>query len=136
MTEQPHVYAFDTSKVFSSLHYSDAAKLPDLSGWPQATEYPGFSSPALGDLDNDGDLEIVIGTGHPTLNNDDIAGAGSVYAWHHTGSLVSGWPIHPKNQGNDDTAIRSSPVIADIDNDGIVEILFAMVWDIHSYRPN
>ena len=135
-TEQPYVYAFDTSQVFSNLPYADAAKLPDLSGWPQATDYPGFSSPALADLDKDGDLEIVIGTSHPTLNNDAIGGAGSVYAWHHTGQLVSGWPVHPKNKSNEDTAIRSSPVIGDIDNDGDLEILFAMIWDIQVYNAN
>jgi hypothetical protein len=135
-TAQSYVYAFDTSLVFGGLLYADPAKLPYLSGWPQLTDYPGFSSPALADLDGDGDLEVIIGTGDPYLVNDAIPGAGSVYAWHHNGQSVTGWPIHPKNPGNNDTAVRSSPVIADMDNDGNLEVLFSMIWDVQVYNAN
>lgn len=132
--EQPFVYVFDTSRVFDSfIHYSDPAKLPFFNGWPQPTNYPGFSSPAVGDLDGDDDLEIVIGTGHPDLSNDNSKGAGMVYAWHHDGTLVSGWPVYPKNIWGDDTPILSSPTIANVDNDEPPEILFSMLWDIHIY---
>jgi len=133
-TEPSYVYAFDTTQVFGPLHYSDPAKLPHLPGWPIATDYPGYSSPALADLDGDNDLEIVIGTGHPDAANDSIPGAGSVYAWHHTGSQM--WRISPKNSGGHDTAIRSSPTIADVDNDGTLEILFSMIWDVQVYNAN
>jgi hypothetical protein len=137
-TEQPYVYAFDTSHVFDSdMDYSDPDKLPHLPGWPRPTVYPGFSSPALADLDEDGDLEVIIGSGDPYIDNgDDMPGAGSVYAWHHDGTLVSGWPVYPKNAQNPpkDTYVLSSPTIADVDNDGEVEILFAMLWDVHVYN--
>jgi hypothetical protein len=55
-----------------------------LTGWPNNTGgWPNviYSSPAIGDIDNDGDLEVVIGAGN------------NVYAWHHNGIPVSGWPI-------------------------------------------
>jgi hypothetical protein len=134
--EQPYVYAFDTSYVFSAKHYADPTKLPYLPGWPQPTDYPGFSSPALADLDGDGDLEIVIGTSHPDLNNDSIPGTGSVYAWHHTGEVVTGWPVHPKNAQNLDGPIFSSPTVADVDTDGGLEVLFSMLWDVQVYNAN
>lgn len=132
----PYVYAFDTSKVFSNLSYADAAKLPDLSGWPQQTSYPGFSSPALADLDGDGTLEVIIGTGDPFKANDPIVGAGQVYAWHANGQAVAGWPISPKSVQGWDSQIVSSPTVADIDGDGQVEVLFSMIWDINVYSAN
>ncbi|HSH02905.1 MAG TPA: VCBS repeat-containing protein [Anaerolineae bacterium] len=134
--EQPYVYAFSTANVFSGMAYNDANKLPDLPGWPKATEYPGFSSPAVADIDNDGDMEVVIGTSHPDLNNDSIPGAGRLHAWHHNGQNVAGWPVSPKNTGGADGPIYASPIIGDIDADGQNEILFSMLWDVQVYEAN
>lgn len=136
-TAQPYVYAFDTSHVFdSSLSYSDANKLPFLTGWPQPTEYPGFSSPALADLDGDGKLEIIIGDGDPFGGNDPIPGSGSVYAWRPNGQLLPNWPVHPKDQGGEDAPIFSSPTVADVDGDGTPEVLFSMIWNVFVYGAN
>ncbi|HAJ35003.1 MAG TPA: hypothetical protein DCL15_04860 [Chloroflexi bacterium] len=132
-----YVYVFRTDNVFSSLPYADPNKLPNAPGWPQITPYPGFSSPAIGDLDNDGDLEVVIGAGNPFINTGDpIPGAGMVHAWHHNGVPVAGWPVSPKNDLNMDAMIFGSPVIADLNGDGSVEVLISMVWDIHVYNGN
>ena len=140
-TETRYVYVFRSNNLFnSSLHYSDPAKLPYAPGWPQPTAYPGMSSPAIADLDGDGDLEIIIGSGDPFVSGSDgVPGKGAVYAWHHTGELVSGWPIYPissETNGSNDAAIRSSPTVADIDNDGQVEVLFAFLWEVQAYSPN
>lgn len=131
------VYAFSSAELFSGKAYDDNSKLPYLPGWPQQTNYPGFSSPALADLDGDNDLEIVIGTGDPFLNTgDNLNGAGQVYAFQHNGSVMPGWPVTPVNFGGDNSMVSSTPVIADIDNDGTNEILFTMAWDVHVYNPS
>ncbi len=92
-----------------------------FEGWPQRIACAGIaSSPAIGDLDRDGDLEIVVGA-------DD----NRVYAWHHDGLLVTGWPI--LTGGN----IESSPALGDLDRNGDLEIVvgsgdgnvYAWHWD-------
>lgn len=57
------------------------------NNWPKVLEdrYFGFT-PSLGDIDSDGELEIVLGTGY------DVD-TGKVYAWNTDGSPVSSnWP--------------------------------------------
>jgi hypothetical protein len=132
----PQMYVFQSNQLFSSRAFDDPAKLPEQSGWPQATEYPTASSPAVADLDGDGDLEIVMPTAHPTLANDGTPGATSVYAWHHTGQVVAGWPVQPRNYLGDDGAVRAAPVIADIDLDGRPEVIFTMLWDVYIYNAD
>ena len=74
--------------------------------WRRATGWTVRSSPAVADLDGDQDLEIVIG------GDDD-----KVWAWHHTGHLVAGWP---QTTGAD---VFSSPAIGDVDGDGRPEVV-------------
>ena len=100
------------------------------SGWPKMSlntnanglPHSVFSSPALGDLDNDGDLEIVAGGFDKRL-----------YAYHHNGTMVSGFPadsalLHrfptwPNLVGRLADSIWSSPALADLNDDGYLDII-------------
>jgi hypothetical protein len=92
------------------------------AGWPVQAEYIRLSSPALGDLDGDGDLEIVIGgLYHATFREE-------VFAFDHDGTAVAGWPVILDFTGNHGN-INSSPVIADIDGDPTQVEIVVKVWD-------
>lgn len=73
-----------------------------------------FSS-ALGDIDGDGDLEII--RGNQRAKNGWI---GIVYALHHDGSMVSGWPVRTLTYLG---SFYATPAVGDIDNDGFNEVV-------------
>ena len=91
-----------------------------VSGWPRTTAGNMPAPPALGDLDGDGDLEIVIGCG-----TEADTSCKWLYAWHHDGSSVANFPVQPPYNSWDTgyTSIPFGPVLADYDGDGEVEIL-------------
>lgn len=101
------------------------------NGWPFLTQDGSiepsgcrdsvYSTPALGDLDRDGDLEIVFGSFDKR-----------VYAVHHDGRLVSGFPPDSNHyarfgwdilKGQLADTIWSSPALADMNSDGYLDIV-------------
>lgn len=81
-----------------------------LPGWPEQITNANFSyqSAALADLDDDGDLEIVVGA------HKDAAGC---YVFHHDATPFAGWP---KLLG---TWTYCAPTVTDLEGDGELEIL-------------
>src|SRR5207245_2621950 len=82
--------------------------------WPAAA-FPGhanevgvFSTPAIGDLDGDGHLDVVYGS----YNH-------RIYAKRADGSDLPGWE---GGRDNYDT-VWSSPALADLDGDGRPEVI-------------
>jgi len=101
-----------------------------LSGWEEGQEVEvtdpyGRASPAVvGNFDDDPELEIVyVGRKH-------------VYVFNHDGTLLPGWPVSVKNGDSQyDSSIEklspySSPVLADLNQDGITDIVFVTTFGI------
>ena len=96
-----------------------------FTGWPQYAggNIVGFSSVVLFDLDHDGDLEIIAArmvSGQP----------GAVMVWYNDGQVYPGWP-----QSTDYLAV-ATPSIADIDNDGLFEIVCLSYRSVYVWNEN
>lgn len=84
------------------------------------------SSPAVADIDADGRMEIVAGTGtlHSTLCTQ-----GGVIVLEHDGSVKKGWPFLTQDEDVPPAGCRDSvfatPALGDLDRDGDLEIVFA-----------
>ena len=85
------------------------------AGWPKTLRHPCcYGSPALGDVDGDGQMEIVIGDN----NNSAQQNHATLYCWNFDGTDVSGFPVDIPQTWQ----IRGCPIIADLDGDGLPEI--------------
>jgi len=89
-----------------------------MSGWPKTTTYLCWASPVVGDFDGDGEFEVFA---------YDVAGI--VYAWHADGSEVRDGDGNPATNGPFFVTTyggvwhMSTPALADMDADGIVELI-------------
>jgi subtilisin family serine protease len=100
-----------------------------LPGWPQtivnsSNESQG-SYPVVGDVDDDGDLEIVA------VSSSWDETASKLVIYHHNGQKLNSWLTNATTMG--------PPILADLDGDGSLEILSSLtksdntaslyVWD-------
>ncbi len=111
-----------------------------LEGWPKnlaiAGQYTNSSFTSYGDIDGDGDLEIIFVANNQYYRTSADENRKAVYAYHHNGELVSGFPagvipfydeasnlIWPESQSKAIPVMASgAPVLFDFDNDGADEI--------------
>jgi hypothetical protein len=119
--EVPGLEIIASERVQNKIHIfrRDGSELP---GWPQALVGASWSwtTPAVGDVDGDGESEIVC---------NDIAGR--TYVWHLDGTELRDGDSNPATNGV--FVVRagatyeyswSSPALCDLDNDGRKEIIF------------
>ncbi len=111
------------------LHAYNGLTGDELAGFPIQLDETIQSSPALGDVNGDGFLEIMVGTGR-CWSLPGCAPGGRVHpgvgeylnAFDHQGNYLPGWPIAVPG-----TYSFSSPALGDLDNDGLLEIVFNTV---------
>ncbi len=85
------------------------------SGWPVNLQISNqTSSPVLGDINNDGNLEIILTEGYTVSGQENNK---KINIWKKDGSYLSGWPKQFNfNMGH-------SPALADFNNDKKLEIV-------------
>ena len=136
LTSSPAVADIDNDGQLEIVIGSSDSKVHALR--PDLSSVPGFpvgiqlnedldSSPGLGDLNGDGKLDILIG-----------ASNGAVFAFSGAnGAVLSGWPVLIRDNLNNQVAVRSSPVIADVDGDGELDVVVGdQIGRIHGFAKN
>ena len=99
------------------------------SGWPQHPATNEFRSLAVGDLDQDGSMEIVAGLAR--LNPINI------WVYEHDGRLRAGWPQLSTDQGSAAGLYNDNIGIGDLDGDGILEVSVPSdTITICTYKPD
>jgi hypothetical protein len=88
----------------------DGSELPEF---PKYVNNWIYGPPAVGYIDNDDILDIAVGDQVLSPSPTDY-----VYAWNARGTVLPGFPIGPIN------AINNQVALADLDNDGMTELLF------------
>ncbi len=81
-----------------------------LPGWPRAVNGWAQVAPAIGDLDGDGYLELVVAT-------RGLTSGGWLYVLARDGTVWPGWPRSLSNNNVEGVTL------ADLDGDGLLEIL-------------
>lgn len=112
----------DSSKGQVYIYQYNGTLLP---GWPQVTNGAPQTVIAVGDIDNDGQKEVITGT----------TGFGaSLYVWKNNGTLEPGWP-----KSLDYSIASYCIVLEDVDNDNFLDIIFTTgdkkVW-VMDYHGN
>ncbi len=84
----------------------------EMPGWPRFTNYWIYGPPAVGYIDADSILDVVVGDQVLSPSPTDY-----IYGWNANGQVLPGFPIGPIN------AINNQVALADLDNDGMTELL-------------
>ncbi len=114
-------------EVLSSLGNNTAEIIAKLNGMSQgelsalvstfedpvfASAPETFGSPVLAEVNDDGNVDIVVRAGYFLST-----GFERVFAWDYDGNLIPGWPLYASNEETHSTHPPYTPVTADMDKD-------------------
>lgn len=98
----------------------------NITGFPKSLDYVDVSmfmpipAPSVGDIDGNGDLEIVV------------MSSPKVYIFNHDGTALTGWPITGMEYNSQVVSMYDAPpIISDLDYDGKSEVIIKS-----TYRKN
>jgi hypothetical protein len=104
---------------FRSLTW-DGAKL--VQRWVRLSSETFQSAAAIGDVNGDGRLEVVTGSGSDYCRNQNRCSADGRSVWAFdllTGNDVPGWPKQTSNNGH----FLAAPALGDLDGDGRTDVV-------------
>jgi len=105
-TDPEYEIIFNTGYNVNAIN-TDGTQVP---GWPKTvSSFTLEGAPAFGDIDGDGQEEIVV-------TNHGLTSGGYIYAFKKNGTPVTGFPI---NHGYS----TRTPVLADLNGDNVLEII-------------
>jgi len=83
-----------------------------LPGWPVFLGAEVFTYPSLGDLDGDGQLEVLIPTEDARVH---------IFSWN--GARRIGWPVQLPPRIDREAIAGETPLVVDIDGDALAEVV-------------
>ena len=118
--QMPFILKLDRTRWSGSGFDWTAIPVPGSGSGPRSEDYnvieTALPNPVAADLDGDGRLEIL----HPSYD-------GKLHAWWLDKTEHGSWPfvVPSTGAGGDTFRFASEPVVADVDNDGQAEVIFA-----------
>ena len=106
----------------SAYHLDDGSR---VAGWPVLLNGPIFGSPVIGDVNGDHKNDVVV-TACATCND------GRVWAFTGHGRLL--WDVVPGATENDYTEILATPVLVDLDGNGVNDVAVGQAGEFYFLR--
>lgn len=106
--------------------------------WVVQTDQVIWSTPALADLQGNGFLDVVVGTGLYVRSGSGETG-NEVYAIDPNGNILPGWPFitGPGGSTVGNAPVQTSPAVADLLGNGQLDVVFAdFAGNLYAVAPN